>query len=187
MLPAVVVALGVVASAGSLLSPADAAPPAAAIARCESLAGRLGVAPKLKPVVADMCRRAPTFRRQVVRLAAQTALVVTVEPGLFPADGRVRAATAIARIDGGLRRAEVLVPSGDSLAVAELIGHEFEHILEQLDGVDLASWVGHSGVHRVGGHDDGPIETERARQVGRLVASEYAAAGAGTTTALRVR
>ena len=66
------------------------------------------------------------------------------------------------------------MPAGDARLVAELIAHEFEHILEQLDGVDLNRWVGHSGVRRVGGNREGsPIETERACQVGRLVAGEY--------------
>jgi len=186
MLPAVVLALGVITSLAPPWLAAETGMPAAPAARCEALAARLRVAPRLKPVVADMCRRAPTFRRQVVRLTQQAGLAITVEPGDFPIGGRARASTAIARVDGGLRSADVLVRPGDSLAVVELIGHEFEHILEQLDGVDLGAWVGHNGVHRVGGDDSAPIETERAQQVGRLVASEYAAAGA-ETTALRVR
>jgi hypothetical protein len=184
MLPAVVLALGI--SALGSPSPADPAAARSPAARCEALAQRLRISPQLEPVVADMCRRAPTFRRQVVRLAQYTDLAITIEPGLFPYNSRVRATTEIARVGGGLRRADVRVRSGDSLAVVELIGHEFEHILEQLDGVDLTAWVGRSGVHRVTGDERGAIETERARQVGRLVASEYAASGA-ETTALRVR
>ena len=156
MLPAVVLALGLFTGLASPSRPAEPLAAAAPAARCEALIERLRIAPRLKPVVADMCRRAPTFRRQVVRLAEQPELVITLEPGAFPIDGRTRASTEIARVDGGLRRAEVLVRPGDSLAVVELIGHEFEHILEQLDGVDLAAWVGRSGVHRVGSGDGGP-------------------------------
>lgn len=187
MLPVVFVALGVVLGVGAPRLPADSGETLTPIARCEALAAHMRIAPALRPVVADMCRRAPTFRRQVVRLAQMPDLVVTVATGLFPLDGRSRAETAIARVDGGVRSADVRVRPGDSLAVVELIGHEFEHILEQLDGVDLHAWVGRSGVRRTGGDERGAlIETERAHQVGRLVASEYAAAGA-ETTALRVR
>ena len=86
------------------------------------------------------------------------------------------------RLDGQLRTAIVEVPVGDPMAVVELLAHEFEHIVEQLDGVDLASWAGRSGVRRVGGSDrDGAFETERARQIGRRVAGEYLAADAELT------
>jgi hypothetical protein len=156
-------------------------------ARCETLAEGLQIAPALRPVVVDMCRRAPTFRRQVARIAGQSGLEVTIAAGLFPATGRTRARTAMTRVEGLLRSATIEVPTGDSLLVVELVAHEFEHVLEQLDGVDLAAWVGRSGVYRVGGDArDGPFETERARRVGRLVAGEYAADTA-EITALRVR
>lgn len=156
-------------------------------ARCEASAERLRVEPALRPVVADLCRRSATFRRQVIRLVRHTGLEVRLEPGQFSTFGRVRARSAITRVDGRLRTARVEVPSGNSVLQAELVAHEFEHILEQLDGVDLAAWAGRSGVYRVGSGDrDGPFETERARQIGRVVAAEYAAASGGIT-ALRVR
>jgi hypothetical protein len=67
--------------------------------------------------------------------------------------------------------------------IVELIAHEFEHILEQLDGIDLTRWIGRSGVHRVGGGEtDRPIETQRAQRMGRIVAGEYAAAPAAIPT-----
>ena len=47
-------------------------------ARCETLAEGLRIAPVLRPVVVDMCRRAPTFRRQVARIARQSGLEVTM-------------------------------------------------------------------------------------------------------------
>ena len=57
-------------------------------AQCEGLARTLQIAPGLHPIVVDTCRRSSTFRRQVVRLARQDGLEVTVSPGLFRADGR---------------------------------------------------------------------------------------------------
>jgi hypothetical protein len=151
-------------------------------ARCEALAGRLRIAPELKALVADMCRRAPTFRRQVVRLAREPGLDVTVSRGRFALGGRMLARTAMTRLDGQLRTASVEVPGGDPMTVVELLAHELEHIVEQLDGVELASWAGRSGVTRVGGFDrEAPFETERARQIGRRVAGEYLAADAELT------
>src|SRR4051812_50126531 len=38
-------------------------------ARCEAMAGSLRVPPALHGIVTDLCRRSPTFRRQVARLA----------------------------------------------------------------------------------------------------------------------
>ena len=185
MFSAMVYALVIVAGSAVRVPPGVVGEQVSPAARCEALSANLRISPRLRPVVIDMCRRAPTFRRQVVRLAHQQGLVVTVEPGFFPITGRAQATTDIRRVNGGLRTAEVRVPGGDSLQVVELLGHEFEHILEQLDGVDLSKWVGRSGVRRVS-DGSGPVETERARQVGRLVAGEYAAAGA-ETTAFKVR
>ncbi|MEO5820455.1 MAG: hypothetical protein ABIT71_08100 [Vicinamibacteraceae bacterium] len=184
MLPAIITAL---AFASMLRAPERSGAWTAPSVRCEALAAGLRIAPVLRPVVAGMCQRAPTFRRQVVRLARQPGLEVTVATGAFESRGRARARTAMTRVDGQLRSARVEVPGGDPALLAELVAHEFEHILEQLDDVDLASWAGRSGVYRVGGSDqEGPFETERARQVGRLVAGEYLSAGA-EMTAFKVR
>jgi hypothetical protein len=151
-------------------------------ARCEAMARDLRIAPELHPIVADLCRRSSTFRRQVARLSDEDGLVVTVEQMVIPSTSPWRAQSAIARVGGHVRTADVQVPAGDSRLVAEMMAHEFEHILEQLDGIDLKQWVGHSGVWRTGtGSGDEPIETERARQVGRLVAGEYVAAAAAMT------
>jgi len=153
--------------------------------RCEVMAGSLRIAPALHDVVADLCRRSPTFRRQVARLADADGLTVTVRLGAFQPTSSWRAQTVITQVGGHVRSADVQVPAGDGRLVAELIAHEFEHILEQLDGVDLKRWVGSSGVRRVGAPETGPIETERANQVGRLVAGEYAGAAAELTARVR--
>jgi hypothetical protein len=184
----VLAVLIVAATLGAATPPPD--PPGAWMsppARCEASAEKLRVEPALRPIVADMCRRSPTFRRQVIRLARQADLEVRLQPGRFSTFGRVRAQSALTRVDGHLRTAVVEVPAGNSVLLAELVAHEFEHILEQLDGVNLAEWAGRSGVYKVGADDrEGPFETERARQIGRVVAGEFAAA-TGEITALRVR
>jgi hypothetical protein len=155
-------------------------------ARCEAMAASLDIAPALRPVVADLCHRAPTFRRQIARLAAQPDLTLTVRPVAFASTVRWRAQTTIERVEGRVRLADVRVQPGDARLLAELIAHEFEHVLEQLDGVDLGRWIGRAGVRRVGADERGsPIETERAQQVGRLVAGEYRSAPAELTAARR--
>ena len=59
-------------------------------------------------------------------------------------------------------------PYGD---FTELLAHELEHVIEQLDGIDLAAkaTVASSGVRNCA---DGTFETSRAVRVGTLVALE---------------
>jgi hypothetical protein len=179
--------IAVLVLSGGPVAPEMPGPWMAPAARCEAMAGGLTIAPSLMPIVVEMCQRAPTFRRQVMRLARQRTLEVRVAPGRFTAGGRTRARTAMTLIDGQLRSASVEVPDGNPRLLVELVAHEFEHIVEQLDGVDLAAWSGRSGVYRIGGPDGASaFETERAHQIGRLVAREFSDAGA-EMTALRVR
>jgi hypothetical protein len=58
--------------------------------------------------------------------------------------------------------------------LVELIAHEFEHIIEQIDGVDLPRYSkqGLTGVTPGSGEH---FETARAIAVGRRVSAEYAA------------
>ncbi len=155
----------------------DDPPPVSAAALCRDLPRSLRVDPHLRPVVLDMCRRAPTFRRQLARIAEEPDLVVTIDVWRVRWSDRARARTQLDRELGHLRSAGVQVRVDEAERVVELIAHEFEHILEQLDNIDLHLWVGRSGVYRVDRNDrTGAIETGRARSVGRKVAAEYALA-----------
>ena len=55
----------------------------------------------------------------------------------------------------------------------ELIAHEIEHVIEQLEGVDLEAQAGTGNVWK---REDGAFETRRAIEVGRRVAREVNAA-----------
>ena len=115
-----------------------------------------------------MLERSPTFRRQCSRVAAAVHLSVAVSM-LHLATGGPRARTQISREDSGRLRATVEIsPGGDFV---ELLAHELEHIIEQLDGIDLAAMasVARSGVRTA---SDGVFETNRAVRVGTLVALE---------------
>ena len=65
--------------------------------------------------------------------------------------------------------ADVHLPPNGGLI--ELIGHEFEHLLEQIEGLDLKRLAGvkGSGVRVLEGQ---VFETDRAQAAGRLVAAE---------------
>ena len=118
--------------------------------------------------IVQMLERSPMFRRQCLRLAGAPRLAVVVRM-LHPVTGGPRARTQITQVEGNRLLATVEInPLGDFM---ELLAHELEHIIEQLDGVDLAarSTVARSGVWSC---MDGTFETSRAVRVGTLVANE---------------
>ena len=94
------------------------------------------IASVYQPLVDAMLARSPTFRRQCARIAAAPYLSVLIRTDP-PVGTRARALTQIQRLSGGLVQAVVQI--GHSAVVGELIAHEIEHILEQLDGVDLSA------------------------------------------------
>ena len=132
-------------------------------------APNLTVASSYQPLVDTMLARSQTFRRQCARIAAAPYLSVVIRTDP-PVGKRVKALTEIHRVPGG--RVEAVVQIGHSADVGELIAHEFEHILEQLDGVDLAvkARLRGSGVRRLG--EINAYETTRAIVTGRRVARE---------------
>lgn len=124
----------------------------------------------LRPMVDDMWRGSATFRRQWIRLAAarvQIAITFDTAP-----NDQTRAQSKISRRAG--LRVRISLRIVDREAVA-LIAHELEHVLEQLDEVDLAQAVA-SHVHGAKANGTPPVfETRRAIVVGRLVAAEVQA------------
>ncbi|MGH9310119.1 MAG: hypothetical protein ACRD1U_12135 [Vicinamibacterales bacterium] len=132
----------------------------------------LTFAPMYRRTIESMLERSPGFRRQSQRIALAEHLTVRLE-NLFPSGQRgSRARTRIARTPDGRLEAIVQLSPLDNLP--ELIAHELEHIIEQLDGVDLgvqASLPG-TGVRTC---DDGSFETIRAARVGTMVARQLRA------------
>ncbi len=53
-----------------------------------------------------------------------------------------------------------------------MIGREFEHILEQIEGVDLETLAAEDS-DQARRHEDGAFETARALKAGRNVEAEY--------------
>ena len=144
----------------------------------ESFLSTLNVPAMFSRDVTDMYNQSATFRAQCDRLARAQNFRVSIQ-----ADPNIplscRAYTIIRRRRGMLC-AEVPLPV--SRAFAELIAHEFEHIIEQLEHVDLhkLSMVRGSGVSRVGFD---LFETDRAQLAGTIVVQELRLARAARPAA----
>jgi hypothetical protein len=124
-----------------------------------------------RQLVVKMLSRSPTFRRQMLRIAAATQLTVRLQSAPPSSHPGLRATTEFVRKANGKLLANVdIVWSSNGV---ELIAHELEHIIEQLDGVDLVGKASrpNSGVYATG--DGGDLfETTRAKRVGLQVARE---------------
>jgi hypothetical protein len=132
------------------------------------------VSAALRQTVESMLRDSPTFRRQCARLTDSPLLAVSVEHVIMPAAARSQAVTDFSSERAGRMFAHVRI--GQTMDREEVIAHEFEHIIEQLDGVDLPALARHgtAGVRLAGNVDR--FETERAVAMGRQVSQEIRAA-----------
>ncbi len=129
----------------------------------------LKVDANLRDAIEQMRAGSATFRAQCERLDAEQKLVVLLRLDPTLSKVRVRAPSVIKRYSSGLLVATVLVaPASDQ---AEWIAHEFEHVIEVLDGGYQASDLRHQR-HGLTASPDGMIESTRAMTVGRTVLHE---------------
>lgn len=132
------------------------------------LPASIQVVDDLLPRMHVMLERSPTFRAQCRRIAEAPHLYVRVRLDMAIIGRTYRAVTTICRQPSGAIVAAIdIVPFGDP---AEWLAHEFEHLIEQLDGVDLRELER----RRQGAWQSGQqmFETERAVRVGRRVFRE---------------
>jgi hypothetical protein len=126
-------------------------------------------APTLLHLISRMARQSPTFRAQCERIARTSGLIVRMRFAGPRDDRPFNARTTVRRHEYGAVIAEVdlYVP----IDVVEIVAHEFEHLVEQIQGTDLRklSRVRGSGVTEV---RRGEFETERAVEAGRRVHDE---------------
>lgn len=124
-----------------------------------------------------MRQRSPTFRRQCARIAGASRLTVELRTDPPPAGSRARALTRIVRDPLGVTHAVMQIGGVENLT--ELIAHELEHVIEQLDGIDLRSKArfGSSGVRHCGCAESDAFETARAIAMGLRVAREVGEQG----------
>ena len=171
-------------------SPA-AAPPAGAQPLPPQLPPSIRVSDALRETIALMLEKSETFRRQCARIAAAKTLRVTVlivAPQVAAPTRRAHA--TIRRYSLGAIRADVALPA--TADHVELLPHELEHVIEQIEGVDLPA-MARAGRGGVVESTDGMYETTRARDAGRAVLREvygealprFGAAARGIGWALR--
>ncbi len=110
----------------------------------------------LEPDLIELLQGSPTFRQQCARIAATRVLRVTVRISTTIIAGG-RAQTIIHRYEAGGIRAQVTL--GFAEDYVELLAHEFEHVLEQVDGVRLDAEV---AARRAWLTPSGAFETRRA-------------------------
>jgi hypothetical protein len=135
-----------------------------------AIPSNLLVSPFYRELVEKMLSRSATFRRQVLRIAMAPSLRVRLEVAGTPWLKTLPAKTEFARKDGRLVVDIDITPLNKEV---ELIAHELEHVIEQLDDVDLAAQAAraHTGV-RTSGTAGVIYETTRAIRIGKKVAQE---------------
>ena len=123
----------------------------------------------LQPQISHMLATSPTFREQCARLdkADKLAVILRLNPALPKTLFRAR--STIRRYSSGLLIVSVEVAPGSEQA--GWIAHEFEHVLEVVEGKNLQA-MARSSKPGVWNSVDGMIETERATAAGRDVLFE---------------
>ncbi|HEY8548799.1 MAG TPA: hypothetical protein VIL35_02485 [Vicinamibacterales bacterium] len=102
----------------------------------------------------------PTFRSQVDRIVAAGVHVVIVVAMPWELDSQTNAISRIVRQEGRVQFVRILLSRRGPWLRS--LPHELEHIVEQLEGIDLARRQGR-GVWRSAG---GAFETRRAMEAG---------------------
>jgi hypothetical protein len=126
-------------------------------------------APELRSEVDRMLHRSATFRDQYRRIAEARPLSVGVRLDVRLCQTSYRARTTFRRYQSGLIVADVAIAPGSQ--PGEWIAHEFEHILELLDGRNLPQLASsHATDVWYSGSD--VIETDRAIRTGHTVRDE---------------
>ena len=129
---------------------------------------RIVVTAEVRPMLERMWRDSPTFRRQCARLVEAS---ITVVVRLVGPSGELAVAAAISRIDlqdGLVTSADVRLGSVEPRYLA----HEIEHVLEQLDGVDLRIGRGAWCARRRDRPSSGTVRDCESDQCWRSAASE---------------
>jgi hypothetical protein len=115
--------------------------------------------------ITGLLQASPTFRMQCERIAEARSLRVHLE--LVQSLGGPRGETTITRYQSGALHASVRISFGQDYR--ELIAHEFEHVIEQLEGVDLQAEADRGRAWLV---DARVFETRRAWDTGQRVRRE---------------
>ena len=158
------------ASAVSPISVVHEYIPAAASAPGQaSIPANLKISPLYRDLVNKMLSRSATFRGQVLRIATAPYLSVHLQAAPTALPREMRAKTAFARKDGRMIANIDITPLDNDV---ELIAHEIEHVVEQLDDIDLAAQAARPNTGVRASRTSGVFETTRATRIGQKVAQE---------------
>jgi len=127
-----------------------------------------------------LLQRSDTFRSQCERIAAVPSVRVVI--ALQQDSEAPRAHTTMYRYQAGAIRAAVFIRFGEDFR--ELLAHEFEHIIEQIDGVSLRHEVAEGRAWILTG---GVFETRRAFEAGLQAVRECNALHAHAVAAHETR
>lgn len=148
---------------------ADLSSPALFPAALSAMPANIQAPSPIAALMRDMWVASPTFRRQCARIAAATGTRVAIVIRK-PRSPEVRATSQIDHHRAG--RWDAVVEVNIDSDLVELIAHEFEHVVEQLDGVDLVR-LSQQGLDGVMEGSSDRYETARAVATGKRVAREY--------------
>ncbi len=162
---AVTITLLALLSAAAPAAAGGAGTPAEPVRRL-SLPPTVAIDETLRDRVEEALALSPTLQRQIAVVVGAPA-IVEVRASLAPLPAFRRAEATIDRYDSGFIRARILVPPNADFV--ELLAHELEHVVEQIERVDLAALERSRLASRDAG---GVFETVRARDAGRAAAME---------------
>lgn len=154
--------------AGVMLNLAVFAVPAAAetVARRAAAPANMTMDGDVREFVEEMAALSPTLRRQFAVIAAAPARVDVRVSGV-PLPASSRALTTIRKYESGYLHAEISLPVNSDQV--ELLAHELEHVVEQIERVDLTALERAGQAWR---DSWGVFETERAHAAGHAAADE---------------
>jgi hypothetical protein len=156
---AIVVSLGLVGAQAARIEASD---------DLMSIPDPIHVAPELQPTLALMLETSTTFRAQYERLFREPRLYVRVQVDPYLDNRPFRAQSVIHHTHSGAIVAFVTIAPGHN--PTEWLAHEFEHVIEQLEGVKLKVRAAtHNDVWRT---EMNMFETGRAVDAGRAVLDE---------------
>ena len=131
----------------------------------------------MQSMVSEMIRRSPTFREQLLTIGSTQLLLTRLRNHYRSIIGSTFALTTFGRSAAGHLVADIDIPSTRLLPrqTIKYIAHEMEHVLEQIEGLDLPSLARtpRSGVRSVDADNAAGFETERAKSAGMIVEREY--------------
>jgi hypothetical protein len=142
---------------------------------------KIWVQQSLRELVTQMWTTSPTFRRQClqVQAAGQVQVQLRLDPTLATSNQH-RGMCELRTYTGGAIIARLSVAP---VRIAELIGHEMEHVCERLEGIRVER---ESREHKPGYYTIDSFrrqfESERAILVGRQVMAEMSMTGTLTRT-----